>query len=135
MEDKINTGHDLIEIEINYDKSYLYRNEKGLWLVLDVIAVNMTDESQFTGYAAFFGKLCPYIITPAPQKGKLKWPLPPKTVNATITDGQFQMAPHEDRNDTLVVSNLDEKVNWYVGIGDKAVLVDKTQLHEKTKLD
>lgn len=134
MEDKINTSHDLIKIEINYDKSFLYQNEKGLWLVLDVIAVNMTDESQFTGYAAFFGKLCPYIITPTPEKGKLKWPLPPKTVNATVTNGQFQMTPREERNDTLVITNLEERDDWHVGVGDITVIVDKTRLEHKAKL-
>lgn len=135
MEEKTNTDQDLIEIEINYSKSFFYQNEKGLWLVLDVISTNMTDETQLTGYAFFEGKLCPCIVTSAPNKGKLKWPLPPKTVNATVADKPFLMKPKDIRKDTLVVTNLEEDRDWHVGIGDKAVLVDKTRLQKKAKLD
>lgn len=135
MEEKPNEDQALIEIEINYSKSFFYQNEKGLWLVLNVISINMTDESQLTGYAFFGGKLCPYIVTSAPIKGKMKWPLPPKTVNATVADELFLMGPKEERKDTLVVTNFEENREWHVGIGDKAVLVDKTRLQEKAKLD
>lgn len=135
MEEKPNKDQALIEIEINYSKSFFYQNEKGLWLVLNVISFNMTDEPQLTGYAFLGGKLCPYIVTSAPNKGKLKWPLPPKTVNATVVDELFLMEPKEEREDTLVVTNFEENRDWHVGVGDKAVLVDKTRLQNKTKLE
>ena len=135
MEEKPNKDQALIEIEINYSKSFFYQNEKGLWLVLNVISFNMTDEPQLTGYAFLGGKLCPYIVTSAPNKGKLKWPLPPKTVNATVVDLLFLMEPKEEREDTLVVTNFEENRDWHVGVGDKAVLVDKTRLQNKTKLE
>ena len=95
----------------------------------------MTDEPQLTGYAFFEGKLCPYIVTSAPNKGKLKWPLPPKTVNATVVDELFLMESKEKRGDTLVVTNLEENRDWHIGIGDIGILVDKSKLHYKTKIE
>jgi len=129
-----NPNQTLIDISINYEHSFLFQNEKGLWLVLNVTAINMTDENQLTGYAFFEGKLCPYIVTSAPIKGKLEWPLPPKTVNATVADELFLMEPKEKREDTLVVTNLEENRDWHVGIGDIGVQVDRKKLSIKTEL-
>ena len=126
----------IIEISIDYANSFLFQNEKGLWLVLKVAAINMTDEPQLTGYAFFEGKLCKNIIKPTPkiQKGTDVYPQSLKTIIATAYDELFLMAPKEEREDTLVVTNLEENIDWHVGIGDIGVLVDKTKLQIKTKL-
>lgn len=126
-----------ITITILYEESFLYQNEKGKWLVLKVEAINKTDQTQTTGYAFIGGKLCENIKMPAPkvQKGKHIFPLSPKTVTATIVDEPFQMEPKEEREDTLVITDLEENRDWHVGIGDMGVLVDKSQLHYKTKIE
>jgi hypothetical protein len=67
MENDSNSNQTLIDININYEHSFLFQNEKGLWLVLNVTAINMTDEPQLTGYAFFEGKLCENIKMPAPK--------------------------------------------------------------------
>lgn len=126
-----------IEIEIDYKKSFMYQNEKGKWLVLKVEAINKTDQLKTTGYAFFGGELCENITMPAPivPKGKHILPLSPETVTATFVDEPFQMEPKEEREDTLVVTNLEEQNDWHIGIGENTwKLVDKMKLQIKTKL-
>ena len=127
-----------IEIKIDYKESFMYQNEKGKWLVLKVEAINKTDQAQTAGYAFIGGKLCENIKMPAPkvQKGKHIFPLSPKTVTATFVDKPFQMEPKEEREDTLVITNLDEDRDWHVGIGENTwELVKKEDLRPNAKLD
>jgi hypothetical protein len=44
------------------------------------------------------------------------------------------MNPKEEREDTLVITNLEENRDWHVGIGDIGVQVDRKKLSIKTKL-
>ena len=127
----------LIEISIDYANSFLFQNEKGLWLILNVTSINMTAEPQLTGYAFFEGMLCKNIIKPTPkiQKGTGFYPQSLKTITATADDELFLMAPNEEREDILVVTNLEENRDWHVGIGDIGILVDKSKLHYKTKIE
>ena len=124
------------EIVIDHKESFMYRNEKGKWLVLKVEAINKTEQPQTTGYVFSPGNFCENIKMPAPkvQKGKHILPLSPKTITATFVDEPFQMEPREKREDTLVVTNLEEDRDWHVGIGDTGTLVEKEKLQYKTKL-
>ena len=135
MENNSNSNQTLIDIKINYEHSFLFQTEKGLWLVLNVTVVNMTDEPQLTGYAFFEGKLCKNIKMPAPKiiKGTRIFRLQ-KTINATVASELFLMTPNEKREDTLVVTDLEENRDWHVGIGDIGVQVDRKKLGVKTKL-
>ena len=115
----------------------MYQNEKGKWLVLKIEAINNTDQLKTTGYTFFGGELCENIKMPAPivPKGKHILPLSPETVTATFVDEPFQMEPKEEREDTLVVTNLEEQNDWHIGIGENTwKLVDKMKLQIKTKL-
>ena len=125
-----------IAITILYKESFLFQNENDKWLVLKVKVINNTDQPQTTGYAFFEGKFCENIKMPAPkvQKGKHIFPLSPKTVTATFVDKPFLMEPKEEREDTLVITDLEENRDWHVGIGDMGAQVDRKKLSVKTKL-
>lgn len=133
MEDKINTGQDLIKIEINYDKSFLYQNEKDLWLVLNVDIVNTTNQVLKTEYTVLLGK-------PGPKSVMLDLKIEKEEqlsslsnlVEATVVDKPFlKICPDEKRNDILIVTNLDENKDWHVGIGGGGyILIDKAQLQK-----
>lgn len=130
MEDKINTGHDLVEIEINYEKSFLYQNEKDLRLVLNVDIVNTTNQFLKTEYAVLLGKPNPkfeMLDLKIEKEERLS-----SLSNSTSVDETFlRISPDEKRNVILIVTNLDENKDWHIGIGGGGYMfIDKAQLRK-----
>ncbi len=127
-----------IEFRIDYRNSFIYSNEKGVWLVLVVLLSNLSDQPHEVRYEFLpSGELYEKIITPAPvipKNGKI-FPLPPKTVEATKTSDTFFLNPKESRKDTLIVTKLNEKEEWHLVITkDVSVHIDKNLLFVKQNL-
>ena len=127
-----------IEFRIDYKNSFIYSNEKGVWLILVALLSNLSDQPHEVRYEFLpSGELCEKIITPAPKipKGGKNFPLPPKTVEATKASDTFFLYPKESRKDTLIVTKLNENEEWRLVITkDVSVLIDNNQLFMKQNL-
>ena len=120
-----------IRIRIDYKNSFLYENEKGTWLILVSLLSNLSDQPHEVRYEFLpSGELCERIVTPAPKvpKDRKSFPLPPKTVEATMVSDMFFLNPKESRKDILIVNKLHKEDEWRLVITeDVSIIIDKSQ--------